>query len=110
MAQLHKLCCTITVPLNKAYIGKFTIDIVLLTSYTRHICISMWGAVGSGAVDVDADNGAQMARAQMMKSTLSIRFQLWPNQSPDPSSLEFSIKKEDIYYEFSNFFEVDEPG
>jgi hypothetical protein len=54
MAQLHKLCCTITVLLYKAYkyIETFTIDIVLLTSYTLQIYIFMWGAVGSGAVDV----------------------------------------------------------
>ncbi len=52
MAKLHKLCFTITVPLNKAYIETYTIDILLLTSYTLHICILMCGAVGSGAVDV----------------------------------------------------------
>jgi hypothetical protein len=34
MAQLHKLCCTITVPLHKAYIETFTI---LSTSYTTHL-------------------------------------------------------------------------
>jgi uncharacterized protein YjbI with pentapeptide repeats len=56
MTQLHTLCCTITVPLFRAYIEAFTIYIVLLTSYTLHICISMW---------------AQLARAQLARMQLA---------------------------------------
>jgi hypothetical protein len=57
---LFWVCCTITVPLYKAYIETFIIDIVLLTSCILHICILMRGAVGSGA-----DDGAQIDGAQM---------------------------------------------